>query len=64
MNAKHNMKSGIEQQFNAISMSERVRNAALRDAQVAEMFVDALAWVCRQAGRLGDIGFAKPSPKY
>jgi len=66
MNAKQDRKSGssIVQQIGSIQMSEHQRNAALHAASVAEVFVDAILWVCRQAGRLGDIGFAKPSPKY
>ena len=66
MNAKQNMKSGssIEQQINSIQMSEHQRNAALHAASVGEVFADAIMWVCKQSGRLGDIGFAKPSPKY
>jgi len=66
MNAKQDRKSGssIVQQIGSIQMSEHQRNAALHAARVAEVFVDAILWVCRQAGRLGDIGFAKPSPKY
>jgi hypothetical protein len=66
MNAKHNMKSGssIAQQLSSIQMSEHERNAALDAAGIAEVFADALVWVCRQAGRFGETGFAKPSPKY
>lgn len=61
MNAKRN---SLEQQLYAIQMSEHERNAALRAAQVAERFVGAIEWVCGQAGRFGETGFAKPSPKY
>ena len=61
MNAKQN---SIEQEIRSIHMSEHQRNAALHVARVAELFADAIVWVCKQAGRLGEAGFAKPSPKY
>jgi len=66
MNAKQNMKSGssIEQEIRSIQMSEHQRNAALHAASVAELFVDAIVWVCSKAGRLGAGVFAKPSPKF
>ena len=66
MNAKQNTKSGssIEQQTRSIQMSEHQRNAALHAASVAELFVDAIVWVCSKAGRLGAGVFAKPSPKF
>jgi hypothetical protein len=66
MNAKQSLKPGssIGQQLNSVNMSVEKRNAALRDALVAELIVDAIGWVCKQAGRLGQAGFAKPSPKY
>lgn len=66
MNAKQNMKSGssIEQEIRSIQMSEHQRNAALHAASVAELFVDAIVWVCGKAGRLGAGVFAKPSPKF
>jgi len=66
MNAKQNMKSGssIEQEIRSLQMSEHQRNAALHAASVAELFVDAIVWVCSKAGRLGAGVFAKPSPKF
>ena len=66
MNAKQDRKSGssIVQQIDSIQMSEHQRNAALHAASVAELFVDAIVWVCNQAQRLSAEGFAKPSPKY
>ena len=66
MNAKQNMKPGssIEQEIRSIQMSEHQRNAALHAASVAELFVDAIVWVCSKAGRLGAGVFAKPSPKF
>jgi len=64
MNAKHNVKSGIEQQIRSISMSEDERQQVLNQARIAEAFVDAIVWVCNQAQRLSAEGFAKPSPKY
>ena len=64
MNAKPTSKSGIEQQLNAIHMSERARSVARHDARIAEMFVDAIVWVCNQAQRVGAGVFAKLSPKY
>jgi hypothetical protein len=66
MNAKQDMKSGssIEQQLSSISMSERVRSAALHDAHIGELFADAVVWVCRKLERSGTSVFVKPSPKY
>jgi len=66
MNARHNMKSGysIEQQLASIQMSEHQRNAALHAAGIAELFVDAIAWVGNKMQRAGASVFAKPSPKY
>jgi hypothetical protein len=66
MNAKQNMKSGssIEQQLNSVQISQRDRAAALQDARIAEMFVDAIVWVCRKFERPDASVFAKPSPKY
>lgn len=66
MNTRQNVKSSssISEQFNLIDMSLEKRSAALRDAFVAELIVDAITWVCKQVGRLGGTGFAKPSPKY
>ena len=43
MNAKL---SSIRQQLNSIQMSEHERDAALHAAGVAEIFVDAIVWVC------------------
>jgi len=66
MNAKQNMKSGssIGQQLSSIQMSEHERNAALHAAGVAEVFVEAIAWVCGKLARPDAGVFAKPSPKY
>jgi len=66
MNAKQNMKSGssIEQEIRSIQMSEHQRNAALHAASVAELFVDAIVWVCNKMGRPDAGGFAKPDLKY
>lgn len=66
MNAKQDMKSGssIEQQLSSITMSERVRSAALHDVCIAEMFIGAIEWVGRKLQRSGVEVFAKPSPKY
>jgi hypothetical protein len=66
MNAKQNRKSGssIEEQLRSIQMSEVERQAALNVAGVAELFADAIMWVCNQAQRVGAGVFAKPSPKY
>ena len=61
MNAKRN---SIEQQIYSIQMSEHERNAALHDARLAEMIVDAIEWVGRKLQRFGAEVFAKPSPKY
>jgi hypothetical protein len=63
MNAKQNMKF-IEQQLSSISMSERVRSAALHEACIAGMFVEAIEWVGSRLQRSGAQVFAKPSPKY
>jgi len=66
MNASQNMKSGssIKQQFASINMSERVRSAALHDAGIGGLFVDAIVWVCNKFERPDAGVFAKPSPKY
>ena len=66
MNAKQNMKSGssIGQQLGSIPMSEHKRNVALHATQVAEVFVDAIVWLCSRFERPDASVFAKPSPKY
>lgn len=66
MNARQNMKSGssIEQQLSSIHMSEHERNAALHAAHVAEIFVDAIVWVCGKVSRPHADVFAKPNLKY
>jgi len=66
MNARQNMKSGstIEQQLSSINMSEHERNAAVHAARIAEVFVDAILWVCNKAERPGTGVFAKPNLKY
>jgi hypothetical protein len=66
MNAKQNMKSGssIEQQLNSVQISQRDRAAALQDARIAEMFVDAIVWAFSKFERPNAVVFAKPSPKY
>ena len=66
MNARQNMKSvsSIEQQLGSINMSEHERNAALNAVRVAEVFVDAIMWVCSKIERPGAGVFAKPNLKY
>ncbi len=66
MNTKQNTKSGstIEQQLRSIQMSEHERNTVLHAASVAELFVDAIMWVCSKLQRPDAGVFAKPSPKY
>lgn len=64
MNAKQTMKSDIEQQLSAISMSERMRTAALNEARVAEAFVEVFTWAGSKVSRPGERMFAKPSPEY
>lgn len=66
MNAKQNLKSGstIEEQLSSIHMSQHELDAALHAARVAEVFVDAIIWVCNKAERSCADMFAKPSPKY
>lgn len=66
MNARHNMKSGysIEQQLSSVNMSQHVRSAVLHDVRIAELFVDAIAWVCGKTQRPDTGEFAKPNLKY
>ena len=66
MNTRQNVKSGssIEQQFSSISMSGRIRSAALHDAHIGELFADAVVWVCNKMERPSAGVFAKASPKY
>ena len=64
MNAKHTMKSDIEQQLSSIHMSERMRSAALNDARKAEAFVELFTWASSKFNRPYADAFAKTSPKY
>ena len=66
MNTRQNAKSGstIEQQINAVSMSQQQRNAVRHEARIAELFVDAIAWVCNKVEQPSTGVFVKPSPKY
>ncbi len=64
MNAKHNLKSGIEQQLSSIQMSDHERNAALHAARVAERFVDAIEWVCDKFNRTRADAFVKHNVYY
>ena len=66
MNTRQNTKSGstIEQQLNAVRLSQQERNAVRHDARIAELFVDAIVWVCGKFERPDASVFAKPSPKY
>lgn len=66
MNAKQNIKPGstIEEQLNSIQMFRYERDAVLYDARIAEVFVDAIAWVCSKIKRPDTDVFAKPNLKY
>lgn len=64
MIANKGTKSGIEQQLSAISMSERMRSAALNEAHVVEAFVEFFTWVGSKVKRPQVSVFARPSPKY
>ena len=66
MKASQNMKSGfsIEQQISAVNMTQNVRSAALHDARIAELLVNAITWVCGKFEQPSAQVFAKPSPKY
>ena len=64
MNAKQNIKSGIEQQLSSVTMSQHVRSEALNDAGIAGLIIDAIEWVGSKLQRSGAQVFAKPSPKY
>jgi hypothetical protein len=66
MNASQSMKSGssIEQQLSSVNMSQYERNVVLHDVRIAEMIVDAIAWVCGRMQRPNAGVFAKPSTKY
>ena len=66
MNTRQNTKSGstIEQQLNTVRLSQQERNAVRHDARIAELFVDAIVWVCGKFERPTAGVFAKPSPKY
>jgi hypothetical protein len=66
MNASQNVKSGcnIEQHIYSLQLSPDERNAALHAARVAEVFVDAIAWVYSKMERPDAGVYAKPSPKY
>jgi len=65
MNASQNMKSGssIEQQLGSVNMSQYERNAVLYDLSIAELIVDAIAWVCSKQRPRAD-AFAKPNLKF
>jgi len=65
MNASQNMKSGssIEQQLGSVNMSQYERNAVLYGLSIAELFVDAIAWVCSKQRPRAD-AFAKPNLKF
>ena len=64
MNAKHNVKSEIEQQLDTIVLTQRQRYAALEDARIAEAFAEACMWVVSKFSRLTTNVFVKPSLKY
>ena len=66
MNARQNMKSGstLEEQIRSVQLSQHECNAALHAARVAEMFVDAVLWVCGKVERPHAGVFAKPDLKY
>ena len=66
MNARQNVKwvSMVEEQLNAIQMPQYERDAALHHLHIAELFVDAIAWVCSKFGRPDAGVFAKPNLKY
>ena len=66
MNTRQNVKSGttIEEQLSSIQMSQHERNAALHAASVAEVFVDAILWVCGKVERPRAGVFPKPNLKY
>ena len=66
MKTSQNTKSDstIEQQLNVVRMSQQERKAVSHDARIAELFVNAIVWVCSQAQRMSVDGFANPSPKY
>jgi hypothetical protein len=63
MNASQNLNT-IEQQISSIHMPEEQRAAALRDAFVGQLFVDAIVWVCRKLQRPRTDIFATPSYRY
>ncbi len=66
MNASQKTMSGstLEQQIHSIQMSEYQRNAVLHAARVAELFVNAIVWVCSKFDRPNAGVFAKPNLKY
>lgn len=66
MNARQNVKSGssIKEQLRSVNLSQHERNAVLHQACIAELIVDAIAWVCSKFERPNADVFAKPSPKY
>jgi len=66
MNASQNMKSGstIQEQITSIQMSQHERSAALHAADVAEVFVSAILWVCGKVERPRADMFAKPNMNY
>jgi hypothetical protein len=67
MNAKQDIAdtlSTIEEQINLIPMSQYERDAALHYARVGARFTEVAVWVCNQARRLGETGYAKPNLKY
>jgi hypothetical protein len=66
MNASQDMKSGssIGQQIRSIEMLEHQRQAVLNAAGVAELFSDAIMWVCRKLQRPRADIFATPSYRY
>ena len=63
MNASQNL-STIEQQLSSIHMSEQRRAAALRDAFIGKLFVDAIVWVCSKLARPCAEIFARPNFRY
>ncbi|MGH8642315.1 MAG: hypothetical protein ACRET6_11420 [Burkholderiales bacterium] len=66
MNTRQNAKSdsSIEQQIQAIHLPQHERDQVLRDAHVAEAFVEFLTWAGGKLYRPTASYFAKPSPKY
>lgn len=66
MNTRQNAKSGstIEQQLCSVNLSQHERIAALHDAYIAELIVDAIVWAGTRVRQFRADVFAKLSPKY